>query len=106
MVDYKDLGQRIRKARKAVRLTQEQLAAKTGLSASFMGHIERGSRVASLESLINICNTLNISPNQLLAASLTNTSAIEIEPLSSENRVRLSEFLALAQQTVQNWNKQ
>jgi len=40
-MDYKSLGMRIRKRRKAMRMTQEELAKKLGLSLSFLGHIER-----------------------------------------------------------------
>ena len=40
-VNYQDLGLRVRDARKAKHLTQEQLAEKVGISSSFMGHIER-----------------------------------------------------------------
>lgn len=50
-VNYQDLGLRVRDARKAKHLTQEQLAEKVGISSSFMGHIERGTRIASIESL-------------------------------------------------------
>ena len=52
MVDYKDLGRRVRALRRAAHLTQEELAEQVGISASFMGHVERGSRVASLDTLV------------------------------------------------------
>ena len=69
-MDYKDLGNRVRTVRRQQSLTQEQLAEKVGISASFLGHIERGTRVASLETLVAICNTLNVTPEYLLSASL------------------------------------
>lgn len=49
-VNYQDLGLRVRDARKAKHLTQEQLAEKVGISSSFMGHIERGTRIASIDT--------------------------------------------------------
>lgn len=55
-VNYQDLGLRVRDARKAKHLTQEQLAEKVGISSSFMGHIERGTRIASIDTLVSICN--------------------------------------------------
>ena len=70
-MDYISLGRRIHQKRRELRMTQTQLAAKVGLSVSFLGHIERGSRKASLESLVSICNALNVSPNYLLEQSLT-----------------------------------
>ena len=55
-------------------MTQEQLAEKLQLSTSFLGHIERGTRKASLETLIALCNALDVSPNYLLARSLTRSN--------------------------------
>ena len=70
-MDYISLGRRIHQKRRELRMTQTQLAAKVGLSVSFLGHIERGSRKASRESIVSICNALNVSPNYLLEQSLT-----------------------------------
>jgi transcriptional regulator with XRE-family HTH domain len=67
---YTALGKKIRKARQARMLTQETLAEKSGISASFLGHIERGSRKASLETVINLANALGVGANELLAESL------------------------------------
>ena len=105
-MDYKDLGKRIRSVRRKLSLTQEELAEKTGISASFIGHIERGTRVASLETLVLICNTLNVSPQYLLSASL-NDELTEHMPthLSAEERSRLGSFLRMAQETISNWGE-
>ena len=70
-VNYQDLGLRVRDARKAKHLTQEQLAEKVGISSSFMGHIERGTRIASIDTLVSVCNVLSVSPCLLLGASLS-----------------------------------
>ena len=64
--DYVALGQRIRKARKEQGLTQEQLAEACDLSTAHIGHIERGTRALSIESLITISNMLNVSTDYLL----------------------------------------
>lgn len=103
-IDYKDLGKRIRKIRRQLSLTQEELAEQVGISASFMGHIERGSRVASLETLVALCNTLNVTPQYLLSASLTTYDQYMPSGITPESRERLSEFLRLAQDTLDNWN--
>ncbi len=104
MVDYKDLGARIRIARRKLSLTQEQLAEQVGISASFMGHIERGSRIASLDTLVNLCNALKVSPQYLLCGSMladyTDNMPAEMTP---EQRLRLSSFLRMAQDTIDNW---
>lgn len=103
-IDYKDLGKRVRELRRSLSLTQEELAEKCGISASFLGHIERGTRVASIETLVALCNTLNVNPQFLLSASLNTFDTHIPEGISPETRLRLSEFLRLAQDTLANWN--
>lgn len=103
-MDYKDMGMRIRAARRRMGLTQEQLAEKADISASFMGHLERGTRVASLETLITLCNELEVKPEYLLSASLRSYNESMPEDLNERERTKLSEFLRLAQDTVRNWN--
>lgn len=69
-MDYVALGMRIRQLRYQRRLTQEQLAELSHLSASFLGHIERGSRKASLETIVCIANSLDAGIDELLIDSL------------------------------------
>ena len=64
--DYASLGRRIRKARKEKNLTQEKLAEACNLSTAHIGHIERGTRALSIESLIIISQVLNVSTDYLL----------------------------------------
>ena len=106
MVNYKDIGIRIRALRRSAGYTQEELAEKVGISASFMGHIERGSRIASLDTFVLLCNVLKTTPNHLLEASLE--SALEAhmpKNLSAEDRSMLSTFFRLAQDTIDNWTE-
>ena len=69
-MNYEALGQRVRAQRRIARLTQEQLAEMAGISISFLGHIERGTRKASLETLVALANALKISTDILLQDSL------------------------------------
>ena len=104
MIDYKDFGRRVRTLRRKLSLTQEELAEQVGISASFLGHIERGSRIASLETLVLLCNTLKASPQMLLAASLDDGITAHLPPdLSPEDRNKLSCFLRMAQDTLNGW---
>ncbi len=65
-MDYKLMGEKIRYYRKRKRLTQEQLAELIDMSPSFVGHIERGSRICSLDTVMRLCEVLEIMPNELL----------------------------------------
>ncbi|MBR6767631.1 MAG: helix-turn-helix transcriptional regulator [Clostridia bacterium] len=69
-MDYKALGKRVRQQRQVAGLTQEEVAEMAGVSCSFIGHIERGEKKASIETLICLCNALKVSPTILLQESL------------------------------------
>lgn len=64
--DYTNLGKRIRSKRKEKKWSQETLAEKCGISISFMGHIERGTRKMSLETFVVVCEVLDASADELL----------------------------------------
>ena len=55
-INYPEVGARIRQQREHIGLTQEQLGEACDLSASFVGHIERGSRILSVESLYKLAS--------------------------------------------------
>ena len=69
---YKEFGRRVKQHRKLARMTQEQLAEKAGISFAFVGHIERGTRKASLDTVVKLANALKVSPEILLQDSLDN----------------------------------
>ena len=60
-IDYKELGERIRTERRKQDITQKKLAKMTNISDSFLGHIERGGRTLSIETLAKLANALNLS---------------------------------------------
>lgn len=66
MVLYILVGKRVRQLRLQKKLTQEQLAERAGISTSFLGHIERGSRKLSLDSFCRIARALDCTANDLL----------------------------------------
>ena len=68
-VDYTSLGRRIREYRLHYRLTQAQLAESVGISTQFIGNLERGCAVPSLDTLLSLSYALDISPNDLLLDS-------------------------------------
>ena len=48
------IGKNIRKFREIKKLRQEDLAEKTDLTTNYIGMIERGEKIPSLETFINI----------------------------------------------------
>jgi len=62
----KIVGKNIRKIRLSRRLTQEELAEKIDMHASYIGLIERGLRSPSLETLSKIADIFDVSEASLL----------------------------------------
>ncbi|NLO85208.1 MAG: helix-turn-helix transcriptional regulator [Clostridiales bacterium] len=105
-MDYVDLGRRIRKQRTSLGWTQEALAEKIGVSTSFVGHVERGSRKASLETIVALSNSLGVSLDYLLAGSLNNSGLGPVpQNLNSNQRMALQEILSTIQGQLVDWNK-
>ena len=65
-----ELGNRIRFYRTAKGLSQEKLGEDVSLNAIHISNIETGKKSPSLEALVNIATTLEVSIDQLLIDSL------------------------------------
>jgi transcriptional regulator with XRE-family HTH domain len=66
-VDLKDaLAINLRRARHARKVTQEELAERAGLSARYVGSIERGAVSASVSVLGRLAKALDVDPRELI----------------------------------------
>ena len=65
-MDYYAIGQRIRKIRKAHKLSQEVLAEQIGISVTHMSHIETGNTKLSLSVLVALATVLEVRTDDLL----------------------------------------
>src|SRR5215813_15614112 len=88
----KRLGQRIRELRtqKPERWTQEDLAERARISVSFLSMIERGERVAHVETLAALADSLGVSLAELFvepAPAATNGEEL-LRPISEFVRSR------------------
>lgn len=75
IVDYKEIGLRIRKLRRDKNITQEQLAELVGVSCSFVGHIERGEKILSLETLARLSKAFDADMHYLVFGCYSASSA-------------------------------
>jgi len=57
----------MKKARLSAGLTQEQLAAKAGVSREFVNYVERGKRQPTVGMFIRLCKAMKVYPPDLLA---------------------------------------
>ena len=69
----KYIGENIRKYRTDLKLTREQLAEKSHITASHLYQLEIGNSVPSIVTIIDICNALNITIAQLTDNLLYNS---------------------------------
>jgi len=59
-------AKRIRKLRKAAKLSLEEAAERGNITGNFWGDVERGKKVPSLDTIVAMANGLGIQPNILL----------------------------------------
>lgn len=103
-MDYIALGKKIRHFRQLKGMTQEQLAKQANISGSFLGHIERGSRKASLETLVSIANILSVKTDSLLKDSLTRTYVFDdLEEMNINQKHLVSEIFRLLNENRDSW---
>ena len=71
VINYSALGERVQQRRLQSGLSQQEAAERLNLSTSFYSRVERGEKVASLETLVKIANFFGLTLDFLLQDSLT-----------------------------------
>jgi len=92
-----DIGRRVQISREQAGLTQEQLAERINRSTQFISTVERGLAGASLETIISLCEVLNVSSDWLLRgkadAPSVNSISAKLASLSSEQLVIMDHII-------------
>lgn len=107
MEDIRDrIGRVVKEHRRKSNLTQEELAEKLHLSAGFIGQVERGETMPSVDTLCQIINELGIDPRSLFMDKTTgDTDFTEILVLMNQmnkaQRRFLIEFAKLLKSNLQ-----
>lgn len=101
-VIYEKVGKRVKEVRKKSGLTQEDLAEKVGVSATYISSIERGLSFPRGEVLVGILNALNVSSDfvfcDVVGASLKQRSCLlydMIQCLPSREQAKILEVVEL-----------
>lgn len=94
-------GREVRRRRKGLRLTLEQLAERAGMSANYLGSVERGTVNPSVSTVVALAHGLGVAPGELLGEvqQLTPTGrefAEMFELLSAEMKRIVLELLRAA----------
>lgn len=63
---YMEIGQKIKKARQAMNMSQEELSSHIGLTRTSITNIEKGRQQILVHTLLLFCEVLHIHPNDLL----------------------------------------
>ena len=61
------IGRNLRACRLAKHLRQEDIAEQAGLTANYIGMVERGEKIPSLETFLRLLNALGASADAILA---------------------------------------
>lgn len=65
-MDWSSIGRNLRIYRRESGLRQEDLARAAGVSGNYIGMVERGEKIPSLETLVALLNALHISADMVL----------------------------------------
>ncbi len=65
-VDYLAMGERVRELHRKKGMTQSELAEGADISTSFIGHIERGEKIPSLETVSSLAACLGTSMDYIV----------------------------------------
>lgn len=82
-VNQIEMGKRIQKQRKFLKLSREEMAASIGISTKFLADVEYGDKGISLKNLFLLSQTLNISLDYIVAGEKTS----EVEKDHIANRI-------------------
>ena len=106
-VDYVALGKRIKEKRIQSHLTQEQLGEMCDLSTAHIGHIERGTRIPSVDVLFQISQVLNVSIDYLIFDSVSNNNILSnIDSMLKNNEpAKVNQFLNTIKVLADNIDK-
>ena len=69
VLNLTDIGNNLYKIRKSKGLTQAEVAEKADFSDRTYADIERGCTNMRIETLLEICKVLNITPNDILVSN-------------------------------------
>jgi transcriptional regulator with XRE-family HTH domain len=76
------IGERVRTRREALGWSQAKLAEIAGISPNYVGVVERGEKLPTLDTLDAMANALSVPPGALLASDAPDKWADEISALA------------------------
>ena len=101
------IGSKIKEQREIKGITQETLAEEVGITANYLGVLERGDKLPKLATFIKIANALKVSADVLLVDVLSVSGSIRatyletsISRLSETEQKKVYEILEILTRDV------
>ena len=86
-------GKRLQSARKALGITQEELAERLHVDRNHITRMERGIRVCSIDLLVEISVALEVSTDYLLSGVIPNTTTKQSLLIAIEELNKIAQSL-------------
>ena len=94
----RSIGSRLKKRRKQLHLTQENMAEKLNISIKHYGEVERGNAGLSLENLVEVSDILGVSLDYLIKGIDTCTTPFpEYSQLNDRQKKAAQEIITIIQ---------
>ena len=106
MLNYLEIGKRLKIECSERRITQKELAERVDYSGAYLSEIERGLKHPSMELWCDICNELGISLDYLFrGVKLSNSIPADFNECFRELTEDLIEVFRVAMKTTAEQNK-
>lgn len=89
IVNKHSFGKKVKEAREKMGLTQAGLSELVGISPNFLGDIERGLKLPSIDTLLRLSNILKTSLDRLFVDSLNNILLEESLPKYTDKQLAI-----------------
>ena len=99
----KEMGQRIMLRRKSLRMTQEELAEKLGVSTQMISNLELGKKAIRPENLAKVCTVLELSADFILTGTDTKTA---VDAVAEKLILLTAEELQMIRYLIDYMNRQ
>ena len=99
-MDNSSLGERVKKQRQKLNLTQEQLGEISDVTSAYIGQIEINERTPSLKRLKKIAKQLNVSVEYLVVGMKTSIEineeiVAELQGMNENQKVLIAEMIRI-----------
>ncbi len=102
-ITLQQVGRRLYERRKQLRMTQEELAERVGITAQTISTAELGKKAMRADTIIRVCAALDISADYLLFGHISSQEVSQLSPGQYRHlEDAIDSFVAIA---LENENK-